>query len=93
MAYLVFLLARDIRETLASVHSYLKDAVIDAEILPVAATWAIQMRNVIIIMNTSQLKPLCKLLISLLAIFNRCQCTDKIIFNLEEEFTLINWYM
>lgn len=38
-AHLVFLLARDIRETLASVHSYFKDAVIDAEILSVAATY------------------------------------------------------
>jgi hypothetical protein len=37
-AHLVFLLARDIRETLASVHSYLKDTVIDAEVLSVATT-------------------------------------------------------
>lgn len=36
--YLVFLLARDVREALASVHPYLKDAVIYAEIFAVAAT-------------------------------------------------------
>jgi len=46
-AHLVFLLARDIRETLASVHSDLKDAVIDAEVLPVATTWAIQIHEIV----------------------------------------------
>jgi len=35
--YLVFLFARDVRETLASVYPYFKDAVIDAEIFSVAA--------------------------------------------------------
>lgn len=37
-AHLVFLFARDVRETLASVHSYLEDTVIYAEIFSVAAT-------------------------------------------------------
>lgn len=36
--HLIFLLTRDIRETLAPVHSYLKDAVINVQVLPVATT-------------------------------------------------------